>query len=129
MNCLLDTHVPLWWLFDDSHLVETVRRLLRDAENEILVSSASVWEIASKYRLGKLPQASEEVAEDIPAWLEKAQFKPLSITVTHAQLAGSWKVRHRDPFDRMLAAQSRLLDIPLITNDKAFALFEIETIW
>jgi PIN domain nuclease of toxin-antitoxin system len=128
MKYLLDTHTFLWWLFDDPRLIDDVRRKIGDPGNEVFVSSASVWEIATKFRLGKLPEAAE-VAGDVPAWIEKAQFTPLSITVAHAQLAGSWKLHHRDPFDRMLAAQAKILEMPLITSDKAFDLFGIEILW
>ncbi len=124
---LLDTHIFLWWLFDDCRLSQHLRSELADPERQILVSSASVWEIATKFRLGKLPMAAE-VAENVPAWIVKAGFSPLSITPAHAQLAGTWKHRHRDPFDRMLAAQSKIEDAPLATDDVLWKSFDIDTV-
>ncbi len=80
-----------------------------------------------KYRPGKLPGASM-VAGNIPEWIIKAGFQPLSVTPEHAQLAGSWNIAHRDPFDRMLAAQSKLEKNPLASTDKAMTCFPIEII-
>ncbi len=90
-----------------------------------LISSASVWEITTKFRLGKLPEASA-VAENVPAWIDKAGFKPLSVSPLHAQLAGEWKLPHRDPFDRMLAAQAKLEHVSLATVDRALYDFPIQ---
>lgn len=121
---LLDTHIFLWWLFDDPKLPGNIREYLEDSSHPAYVSAASVWEIATKFRLGKLPEAAS-VAENVPFWIEKAGFLPLPVSPEHAQLAGSWGVPHRDPFDRMLAAQSRLENIPLATMDKALDMFDI----
>ena len=128
MRYLLDTHAFLWWLFDDPKLSSISRKIIQDPKHRISISSASAWEIATKYRLGKLPEAGE-VATDIPGWIHKAGFESMPITPEHTQLAGSWRVKHRDPFDRMLAAQSKCENTPLVTIDKAFALFKIEKIW
>lgn len=103
---ILDTHIFLWWLFDDPRLSEPLRQAISDPDRPILVSSASVWEIATKYRLGKLPQATE-VARNVPDWIVRAGFSPLGISPAHAQLAGSWQHHHRDPFDRRFAPRYR----------------------
>ncbi len=124
---LLDTHIFLWWLFDDPNLSKKIRNILSDFDNPIFVGSATVWEIATKYRLGKLPSAST-VAENVPYWITKAGFKPLAISPEHAQLSGSWDMAHRDPFDRMLAAQTKLEDLSLISVDKALSVFPIKII-
>ena len=128
VDVLLDTHTFLWWLFDDDRLSQAVRRLLSDPGNGVWVSAASAWEIATKYRIGKLPSA-RRLVQDIPGWIERAAFAELPVTAAHAQLAGSWPQPHRDPFDRMLAAQSRLEDLPLLSADPAFASFGIQVIW
>ena len=128
MQVLLDTHTFLWWLFDDSRLSGTARRLIADSSHRVLVSAASVWEISTKHRLGKLPEAGD-IVSDIPAWIEKARFDALPITARHAQLAGGWKAAHRDPFDRMLAAQARLEETPLISKDRTLKEFAIELVW
>jgi len=124
---LLDTHIFLWWLFGDSKLPDKIIRFIEDRDHDIFISAASVWEIATKYRLGKLPQA-ESVAKRVPSWVEQAGFSSLSISVEHAQLAGAWDIAHRDPFDRMLAAQAKLENIPLATVDKVLSRFPIETV-
>ena len=128
MRLLLDTHAFLWWLFDDARLSGTARQLVADPSHRIFVSAASAWEISTKYRLGRLPEAGE-VASDVPAWIEKARFDALPITVRHAQLAGGWEAAHRDPFDRMLAAQAHLEEVPLISEDAALKEFAIELVW
>ena len=127
VRILLDTHVFLWWLFDDSCTPAGLKNSLKDVENEVFVSAASVWEIATKYRLGKLPQAGA-VAKNVPPWIVRAGFKPLNVTPAHAQLAGAWEIDHRDPFDRMLAAQAKIEDLGLASVDKRMALFPIKVI-
>ncbi len=124
---LLDTHIFLWWLFNDKSRPHNIKKYIQNIDNPVLVSSASVWEIATKYRLGKLPEASS-VAEDVPAWIQKAGFESLSITAQHAHLAGSWQTEHRDPFDRMLAAQAKIENLVLASVDRALASFDIEVI-
>jgi len=128
MKLLLDTHALLWWFFDDNRLSAKLRAYMRNPDNEILVSSASAWEISTKRRLGKLPQAGAAV-DRFAELISKARMGELSITIEHALLAGAFEVDHRDPFDRMLAAQSRIEKIPLATRDPAFAHFGIEVLW
>jgi len=128
MKALVDTHALLWWLFDDRRLSGRARQVLEDGTNEILVSSASGWEIVMKHRLGKLPHAGEAV-RDLRGAVQRAGFEPLSISLDHAIEAGRLASPHRDPFDRMLAAQSRLEKIPLITDDKIFATLSVPTLW
>ncbi|MCB1032313.1 MAG: type II toxin-antitoxin system VapC family toxin [Acidobacteria bacterium] len=128
VSYLLDTHVLLWWLFDDPRLSGSAAALLAKPENRVVVSAASAWEISTKFRLGKLPSAAALV-QDLPTWLRRAGFEALPISVSHAERAGSWDVAHRDPFDRMLAAQSFLEGLPLITSDRAFSDFGIECVW
>lgn len=122
---LIDTHIFLWWLFDDTRLSSVIRKYLENINNSIFVSTVSVWEIATKFRIGKLPQASS-ITSNVPEWIIKSGFQSLSITPEHAQLAGSWDVNHRDPFDRMLAAQSKLEGLKLASTDKAMSLFPIK---
>lgn len=128
LRYLLDTHTLLWWLFDDPKLSQPARSILSDRSNEVFVSSASAWEISTKYRIGKL-QAASQLVKDIPGYVAKAGFKPLPITLKHAQHAGSWPNSHRDPFDRMLAAQSVLESLVLITRDSALHDFDVSCFW
>ena len=127
MRVLLDTHIFLWWLFDDPKLPVGIKRVIADTDNSISVSAATVWEIATKFRIGKLPHAAS-VAKNTPLWIERAGFQALSVTPNHAQLAGSWDIAHSDPFDRMLAAQSSLEKMALVSVDKVVTLFPIEVI-
>lgn len=128
MRALLDTHALLWWLFDDPKLSETAREVIKDPNNEILVSSASAWEIATKQRLGKLPEAGEAV-QDLPQLLQKARFEVLPILLKHALLAGALTGPHRDPFDRMLIAQARLEEVPVVTTDPVFGRYGVKLVW
>ncbi len=128
MRVLLDTHAFLWWVTNSAHLSDLARRVIADTDNSIYVSAASAWEIATKQRIGKLagvPDASRRfsglVADD--------GFEHLPITHLHALRSGGYDVAHRDPFDRMLAAQSELERLPLLTCDLAFEQFGIETCW
>ena len=128
MSFLLDTHVLLWWLFDDNRLSKRARSLAEDPSNKVFVSSVSAWEISTKHRLGKLESAATLV-QDIAGWVQKAGFVGLPITLAHAQRAGSWLQEHRDPFDRMLAAQSAIENLPLVSRDPAFEAFAISVVW
>jgi len=122
---LLDTHIFLWWLFDDPKLPTGIKEFVKDRNNAVFVSAASVWEIATKFRLGKLPDAAH-VARNVPEWIVRAGFESMPVTAEHAQLAGAWDLPHRDPFDRMLAVQAKLEKIPLATVDILLMDFPVE---
>lgn len=128
MRLLLDTHAFLWRVTDDERLSPAARQAVADPDNEVFVSAASAWEIATKQRLGKLEgvlhigaRYGELVAAD--------GFQHLSVDHRHALRAGSYAQEHRDPFDRMLAAQGELERMPLVTRDPAFTLFGTQTFW
>jgi PIN domain nuclease of toxin-antitoxin system len=128
MRLLLDTHAWLWWVTDDERLSPAAKQAVADADNEVFVSAASAWEIATKRRLGKLdnlPRVAERYGELIAA----DGFQHLVVDHRHALRAGGYALEHRDPFDRMLAAQSELERMPLVTRDPAFALFGTRTLW
>lgn len=128
MRLLLDTHTLLWWQTNDKRLSDRARALIADEANEIFVSAASAWEIATKQRLGKLddvPDAAARFAELVAA----DGFVHLPMTHVHCLHAGGYEVDHRDPFDRMLAAQSEIEQLLLVTRDPAFALFASKTVW
>ena len=128
MNALLDTHALLWWLFDDPNLPETARAVIRQPDNVIFVSSASAWEIATKHRLGKLPEAGE-AALHLTRLVREAAFTELPITLDHALAAGALPGPHRDPFDRMLVAQARLEGVAVISRDPVFHEYSTPVIW
>jgi PIN domain nuclease of toxin-antitoxin system len=128
MRLLLDTHTMLWWFTNDDRLSATARDVIGDESNVVFASAASAWEIATKQRLGKLddvPQATERYGELVAA----DGFVHLPMTHLHGLRAGAYPVKHRDPFDRMLAAQGELELLTLVTRDAAFDLFEVETLW
>ncbi len=128
MKLLLDTHALLWWLFDDAQMSRTARGVIQDPANDVFVSAASAWEIATKFRLGKLASASVLV-QDMAGCFSAAGFRELLITVKHAQRAGSFPQAHRDPFDRMLAAQALLEDLSLVTRDPTLDQFGAKVVW
>lgn len=128
MRVLLDTHAVLWATLEPARLSPTARRLLIDPGNETVVSSVVAWEVATKYRLGKLPGVAAFLG-NFRQHMARLKAEELPVTSQHALLAGSFTTRHRDPFDRMLAAQAVIEGLPLLTNDRAMLDFEIITLW
>lgn len=129
LRVLLDTHAVLWALTEPDRLSSSARALIEGLQTDVLVSAASAWEIATKYRLGKLPRA-ESVVMGYSAHLIRLRARELPIASSHALAAGLFAVNHRDPFDRMLAAQAIAESVPLITDDPAMAEFPgIVTRW
>ncbi|MEW6120911.1 MAG: type II toxin-antitoxin system VapC family toxin [Pseudomonadota bacterium] len=128
MDILLDTHTLLWWWTDDPQLPATARARIANADNRILVSAASAWEIATKHRLGKLSEAGEALVR-FNELVAADGFQHLPVNYLHCLKAGTYPVEHRDPFDRILAAQSELESASLLTRDPAFADFGTRAIW
>jgi PIN domain nuclease of toxin-antitoxin system len=124
---LLDTHAFLWWVTDDPRLSAAARTSIGDATTGVLVSAASAWEIATKDRLGKLGTAGGAVAR-FAELVAADGFEHLPRSYLHALKAGSYPLAHRDPFNRMLAAQSELERLPLVSRDPAFAAFGTQTL-
>ena len=116
MRVLLDTHALLWWLSGDAALPPHARTVIGDPDNEVFVSAASAWEIATKHRLGKLPGAGP-LAVDFAREVEAQGFLPLPITLAHGQDAGALSLLNRDPFDRMLVAQAIVERLTIVTRD------------
>ena len=128
MRYLLDTHTLLWALLEDELISKRCRKLILSSANEVLVSAASAWEIATKYRIGKLPRA-EVLFDGFISTITSAGYLLMPISIEHALRAGSLPGDHRDPFDRMLAAQSIHEDIPLLSNDEKLDIFGVRRIW
>ncbi len=128
MKLLLDTHTLLWWWGADARLSKRVARAIADEANTVMVSAASAWEIATKFRIGKLPGAQTAIAQ-FDALLLADGFEQLGITAQHALRAGGFEVNHRDPFDRMLAAQALIEGATLVTDDAAMKLFRAKCLW
>jgi len=127
LNLLLDTHVLLWWFTRDARLSPSANAALTTTENRIYVSAAVAWEVAIKTASGKL--AGEAVLADFQALLLQRGFRRLSISTDHAIRAGLLPQVHRDPFDRMLAAQSQVLNFPIISADPIFDRYGAKRIW
>jgi PIN domain nuclease of toxin-antitoxin system len=127
VKVMLDTHALLWWLADDPRLSATAREVIANAENEIWVSAASAWEIATKARIGKLAGVTR-LLSDFDALIASEGFKHLAMTHRHAILAGGFDVAHRDPFDRMLVAQAMSENAVLLSNDAELSAFGVALI-
>jgi PIN domain nuclease of toxin-antitoxin system len=127
MQLLLDTHALLWWLAGDRRLSATARRAIENDDNSVFVSAASAWEIATKHRLGKLDASA--VIGRLGAVLASQGFEALDMSVDHAERAGALPGEHRDPFDRMLAAQSQAGNLTLVSNDEAFDGYGVRRLW
>jgi PIN domain nuclease of toxin-antitoxin system len=125
MNYIIDTHVALWWWADDKQLSNTVRELMADTSNEIYFSAISGYEIILKNRLGKLP-LPEQLIINLADAVNDEGWKQLPLSLNDTLKAASYTVDHRDPFDRMLAAQSQINSYPLLSADKALELFPVK---
>lgn len=128
MRLLLDTHALLWWWYQAPQLGEAARTEMANRENEVFVSAASAWEIATKVRKGQLPQFAGGLAaftQDVV----RDGFKILSVDARHGITGGSLEGRHKDPFDRLLAAQALLEDLVVITRDPEIAAFGCKVLW
>ncbi len=128
MKLLLDTHALLWWLDGDARLSDIAKSAIGNESSQVYVSAASAWEIATKARIGKLPGATE-VAERFSEIIGDQEFDSLPITIEHARQAGLMPGEHRDPFDRMLIAQSQTEGLVLVSNEKLFDRFGVRRLW
>jgi PIN domain nuclease of toxin-antitoxin system len=120
VRVLLDTHAFLWALTDPALLGNGSRALLTDRANEVWVSSASAWEVSMKQRLGKLPGV-EAITAGWSLHLRRLGARELPISSEHALLSGQLSWANRDPFDRLLAAQSLVESMTLVSRDHQFA--------
>jgi PIN domain nuclease of toxin-antitoxin system len=128
MRLLLDTHTFLWWLAGESALSAAARKAIADEKNTILVSAASAWEIATKYRIGKLPGVASIVG-NLGETITDQGFTALPISLQHGQVAGTLPGTHRDPFDRILVAQALLEKLILVSNERPFDRFGVSRLW
>ena len=128
MRLLLDTHAFLWWLAGDEALSANARNSISDERNDVFVSAASAWEIATKHRIGKLPAAGAFVA-DLEATIASQGFIGLAISMGHGRTAGGLPGPHRDPFDRMLVAQAMIEGLVIVSNEKAFDAYGAKRLW
>jgi PIN domain nuclease of toxin-antitoxin system len=128
VRLLADTHALLWWLAEDRRMSTHALTALEERGNEIYISAASAWEIATKSRktqLEALPASGMNIVEIV----EREGFWPLPVTLQHGARAGALPQAHGDPFDRMLAAQCEIEGLTLVTRDPVFAAFHCPTLW
>jgi PIN domain nuclease of toxin-antitoxin system len=123
LRLLLDTHALIWWLAGDETLSTRAREAIADEENGVAVSAASAMEIATKFRIGKLPDAAL-LAQDFESIIAGQGF-----TEHHARLAGEMNITHKDPFDRLLIAQAQAEDMVLVSNEALFDGFAVKRLW
>jgi len=128
MRVLLDTHVVLWAMLAPGSLSRKASRIIANRTNQILVSAASAWEIATKVRLGRLPGA-EELERDFLEVIEGADYTLVPIRAEVALRAGRFPSDHRDPFDRVIAAEALHEDIPVVSSDGKLDTFLVQRIW
>jgi PIN domain nuclease of toxin-antitoxin system len=127
LKLLLDTHTLLWWATLDRRLSAKARRSITDDKTDVFVSAASAWEIATKVRIGRLEWPA--AAGTINAYVLGQEFRPLLISLEHAERAGQLQIAHRDPFDRMLIAQAQTEDLWLVSNEKVFDSAGVRRVW
>ena len=127
MRLLLDTHAYIWFGLDDGRLSTKARSAISSSDNEVFVSAASTWEMAIKSALGKL-----EIQGSLEANLQEAQklgFIQLPIYWKHTQASAALPLLHNDPFDRLLAAQSKTENLSLVSLDPIFKKYGVKTLW
>jgi PIN domain nuclease of toxin-antitoxin system len=127
MTYLLDTHVFLWILNTPEVLPAPVQRIAENSSATLLVSIATPWEMAIKVTSGKLDAA--DILDDFEAALTRGKFTLMETTIQHVIRGGRLPPHHRDPFDRLLAAQALDLRVPLISRDRVFDLYGVKRIW
>jgi PIN domain nuclease of toxin-antitoxin system len=128
MALLLDTHALIWWYFDNPKLSQVARSRISADDERVYVSAASAWEIATKARTGKMPEVAA-LAENFSTYLQHQSFHPLSISIVHARLAGAITSDHKDPFDRLIAAQAQSEGLGVVTADPAFRNLGVPIVW
>lgn len=127
LKLLVDTHALLWWSTLDAKLSPKAKRAIASKGNDVFVSAASAWEIATKVRLGKLEWPA--TAGTVNAYVLEQGFRALPISLQHAERAGQLQIIHRDPFDRVLIAQALAEDLWLASNEEFFDAAGVRRYW
>lgn len=128
MRALLDTHAFLWWTTDSPRLSDRAREVIADGRNELFFSAASGWEIAIKAGLGRL-EVPEDLGRFMSEQLSRNAFEVLPVHLSHALRVHALPDHHRDPFDRLLVAQSLLEELPILSADPRIAFYPVEVVW
>lgn len=127
MKLLLDTHTLIWWL-ENRELTKAAKNLIGDTSNEVWVSTASAYEISFKVTLGKLPSCAPLIPKFSVTLLSEG-FRHLECTLRHGIEAGRLPLLHRDPFDRLLAAQAIVEDMAIVSNDEKLSALGAMRVW
>jgi PIN domain nuclease of toxin-antitoxin system len=128
MQFLADTHILIWWWSGDDRLPGPIHEVLSARDAVVYVSAASALEIAIKVRIGRLPQMEQRITQ-FHEGVRDAGFHHLMVRQDHAVRAGLLPGEHRDPFDRLIAAQALTEELVVITRDRQFAAFGCKTLW
>ena len=128
MDVLVDTHVFLWFMLDEMRLSQKVKKIVRNPSNSLVFSAAVGWEIVIKVQTGKLV-LPDLPSRYVPARVAQFGMRNLPIDLRHVLLVESLPLYHRDPFDRLLAAQSQAESLPILTSDPVFKKYDVEVIW
>ncbi len=128
MKYLLDTHAFLWFVSDDGELSSKARAIIKNSKNEVFFSAVSAWELSIKIKLGRLT-IEEELEPFIIKQLSENNFSTLSITLFHSIYTSKLPGIHKDPFDRMLIAQSIIENMSLISKDKNIKKYKVPVVW
>ena len=128
MSYLLDTSVWMWALDSFERLPSEAREILTNGREEIFLSAVTTWELSIKMALGKLKFPAPP-ARTVPRFIQEQNLKPLTITHRHAAMVYELPLHHRDPFDRLLIAQSIAENLTLLTADREFRMYEVSLLW
>ena len=128
VRLLLDTHAYYWWRADRKRLSGKARAAIEDRDNDVALSAATVWELAIKAHT-KDWEAARVLLLDLDAVMLADGMTPLSMSLAHAREAGTLPLVHRDPFDRMLVAQSRVEGLQIVSNERLFDAYGVSRLW
>ncbi|MCY4063965.1 MAG: type II toxin-antitoxin system VapC family toxin [Chloroflexi bacterium] len=129
MNYLLDTSAFLWFVHGDRRMSVNAEDIIESSDHDIHLSLVSIWEIAIKVNLRRGLELRRPFPEFIDDHLSANRFELLEISVAHLKRVADLPYLHRDPFDRLLIAQSQVENIPVITSDSTFDQYEIQRVW
>ncbi len=128
MRLLIDTHTFLWFVWDDSRLSAAAKGMIEDMANELLLSAASIWEMAIKVGTGKLSLGAE-LDIFLNDHMVKNGIQLLGISIPHVAAVSKLPPVHRDPFDRLIVAQSVVEGVPLVSADPLLESYGIQRLW
>ncbi|WP_310487080.1 type II toxin-antitoxin system VapC family toxin [Chamaesiphon sp. VAR_69_metabat_338] len=128
MNALLDTHAFIWWVTDAPQLFQNAKEFIANPDSKIFFSVASAWEIIIKVNTGKL-NIPEEVGTYITSRVTDNRFEVLGIELAHVIQVAKLPDLHRDPFDRIIIAQSQVVGMPVLTIDRLIVQYDVDVIW